>query len=171
MAYFRRGRGAAAQRACTALFPSSSVVIAYQLLFGAHTGIVPDGIADLGVEDLEWAGDAAMLVNYLKGPTAEERVTLSRRAVRLAEPWLEYSALSRRFAAPAEGSELWPRHEDRPARREAHQLRKPAERVAGFALLFHRCRTHQTVFRMRREGVLWQGSGCLTGSFWRWSPP
>ncbi|HEX5567920.1 MAG TPA: hypothetical protein VFY14_13505 [Streptomyces sp.] len=89
MAQNRMGGGV--QRACTALLPSSSVVIAYQLLFGAYTGIVPDGIADLGLEDLQWAGDAAMLVNYLRGRTAEESVTLPLRAVRPVERWLGHS--------------------------------------------------------------------------------
>lgn len=111
MAYHRMGRGCDARRACTALFPSASVVIAYQLLFGAYTGIVPDGIADLGVEDLEWAGDAAMLVSYLKGRTAEESVTVSPQVVRLVERWLQHSAVSRSFAAETDASELWLRHD------------------------------------------------------------
>ncbi|MDF6066764.1 hypothetical protein H8R03_33230 [Streptomyces sp. JH010] len=111
MTYYRMGRGGDAQRACTALFPSASVVIAYQLLFGAYTGIVPDGIADLGVEDLEWAGDAAMLVNYLKGRTTEESVTVSPQAVRLVERWLQHSAVSRSFTSETDASELWLRHD------------------------------------------------------------
>ena len=169
MAYFRMGRGGHAQRACTALFPSSSLVIAYQLLFGAYTGIVPDGIADLGVEDLEWAGDAAMLVNYLKGRTAEESVTLSPRAVRLVERWLEHSALSRRFAAETEASELWLRHDytslgvwrTGPSRHEAIQgwvRRAGLKGGDGKPLRIHR-HMIRTSFESHRDRKNWFGSG------------
>ncbi|MFD7496695.1 hypothetical protein ACFV8T_30710 [Streptomyces sp. NPDC059832] len=44
------------------LFPSPRVVIVHQVLFGVYSGIVPDGIADLGVAGLDWAGDSAVLV-------------------------------------------------------------------------------------------------------------
>ena len=35
--------------ALQAVFPHLDIVIAYRLLFGIYSGIVPDGIADLGV--------------------------------------------------------------------------------------------------------------------------
>jgi hypothetical protein len=56
-----------------ALFPTTDVAFAYVLLFGAYTGIVPDGIADLGVEDIDWAGDATILLDYVKGRTGPDR--------------------------------------------------------------------------------------------------
>ena len=68
------------------------MVVAYRLLLGVYTGIVPDGIAGLGVSDIDWAGDAAVLLSYVKGRTAAESLTLPRRAVRLLEQWLEHSA-------------------------------------------------------------------------------
>ena len=69
-----------------------NVVIAYRLLLGIYTGIVPDGIAGLGIGDIDWAGDASVLLAYVKGRTAPESRTLPRRAVRLLEQWLEHSA-------------------------------------------------------------------------------
>ncbi|MFI5822815.1 hypothetical protein ACIA8I_27525 [Streptomyces rishiriensis] len=168
MAYHRMGRGGHAQRACTALFPSPSVVIAYQLLFGAYTGIVPDGIADLGVKDLEWAGDASMLVNYLKGRTAEESVTVPARAVRLIERWLEHSTLSRRFAPETARSELWLRHEytdlgvwrTGPARHETIQgwvRRTGLTSNDGKLLKIHR-HVIRTSFESHRDRTKWFGS-------------
>ena len=54
------------------LFPGVNVVIAYRLLLGIYTGIVPDGIAGLGIGDIDWAGDASVLLAYVKGRTAAE---------------------------------------------------------------------------------------------------
>jgi hypothetical protein len=65
------------------LFPGTAVVIAYRVLFGSYCGVVPDGIADLDIGDIDWAGDATILLGYVKGRTAAESVTLPRRAVRL----------------------------------------------------------------------------------------
>jgi hypothetical protein len=89
------------------LFPKLDVVIAYRLLFGVYSGIVPDGIDDLLVTDIEWAGDATVLLSYVKGRTAAESVTLPRRAVRLLEQWLAHSALLRGFADPEIRGHLW----------------------------------------------------------------
>lgn len=89
------------------LFPTVNTVTAYRILFGVYTGIVPDGIDDLGLGDLDWAGDATILLRYVKGRTGRESVTLNRRAVRLLEQWLEHSALMRRFAPAALANELW----------------------------------------------------------------
>jgi hypothetical protein len=94
-------------QAGTELFPSVDVVVAYRLLFGVWSGIVPDGIDDLGVEDIDWAGDATILLGYVKGRTAAESLTLPRRAVRLLERWLSHSALLRSFADPAMRARLW----------------------------------------------------------------
>ena len=50
------------------LFPHLDVVIAYRLLFGVYSGIVPDGIDDLATGDIDWAGDATILLSYVKRP-------------------------------------------------------------------------------------------------------
>ena len=76
-------------------------MIAYRLLLGVYTGIVPDGVAGLGIGDIDWAGDSSVLLSYVKGRTAAESRTLPRRAVRLLEQWLEHSAQARGHA-PAE---------------------------------------------------------------------
>ena len=84
-----------------------NVVIAYRLLLGIYTGIVPDGVAGLGIGDIDWAGDASVLLAYVKGRTAAESRTLPRRAVRLLEQWLEHSAQVREHAPAALRGSLW----------------------------------------------------------------
>ncbi|KAA2262857.1 hypothetical protein F0L68_11585 [Solihabitans fulvus] len=101
-------RGLPAARA--ELFPESDVVLAYRLLFGAYSGIVPDGIDALGLSDIDWAGDASVLLSYVKRRTAAESLTLPKPAVRLLTRWLEHSALLRQFAPPELGGELWLRY-------------------------------------------------------------
>jgi len=49
--------------ASASLFPHLGEVIAYRLLFGVHSGIVPDGIDDLVVGDINWAGDSRILLS------------------------------------------------------------------------------------------------------------
>ncbi len=104
--------GAARQRggiieACRELFPDLEVVIAYRLLFGVYSGIVPDGIDDLVVDDIDWAGDSTILLSYVKGRTAAESLNLPRRAVRLLEQWLAHSALLRSHVAAEDRRQLW----------------------------------------------------------------
>ena len=89
------------------LFPDLDVVIAYRLLFGIYSGIVPDGIDDLVVADIDWAGDSTILLSYVKGRTAGESLTLPRRAVRLLEQWLAHSSLLRSHVAPSDRGQLW----------------------------------------------------------------
>jgi hypothetical protein len=89
------------------LFPTVDVVIAYRLLFGVYSGIVPDGIDELGVADIDWAGEATVLLSYVKRRTAAESVVLPRRAVRLLEQWLAHSDLLRGFARPQMRDRLW----------------------------------------------------------------
>jgi hypothetical protein len=89
------------------LFPDLDMVIAYRLLFGIYSGIVPDGIDDLTVADIDWAGDSTVLLSYVKGRTAGESVTLPRRAVRLLEQWLAHSSLLRSHVAPDDRGQLW----------------------------------------------------------------
>ena len=82
--------------------PHLESVIAYRLLFGIYSGIVPDGIADLEIGDIDWAGDSTVLLSYVKRRTADESAKLPRPAVRLLEQWLAHSALLRSFVPPAE---------------------------------------------------------------------
>jgi hypothetical protein len=89
------------------LFPALDVVIAYRLLFGIYSGIVPDGIEDLAVSDIDWAGDASVLLSYVKRRTSAESLNLPRRAVRLLEQWLDHSALLRGHAGPGDRERLW----------------------------------------------------------------
>ncbi|MBF6302945.1 hypothetical protein IU459_36335 [Nocardia amamiensis] len=90
-----------------ALFPTTHVAFAYVVLFGAYTGIVPDGIAELGVTDIDWAGDATILLDYVKGRTGPQSLALPRKAVRLLEQWLKHSALLRGFVADELRTALW----------------------------------------------------------------
>ena len=59
------------------MFPHLEVVIAYRLLFGIYSGIVPDGIADLEVGDIDWAGDSTVLLSYIKRRTAAESADIA----------------------------------------------------------------------------------------------
>jgi hypothetical protein len=93
--------------AALAMFPHLEVVIAYRLLFGIYSGIVPDGIAGLEIGDIDWAGDSTVLLSYVKRRTAAESTTLPRPAVRLLEQWLAHSALLRSFVPPDEQTTLW----------------------------------------------------------------
>jgi len=86
------------------------VTLAYRLLFGAFSGIVPDGIDALGLADIDWAGDASVLLSYVKRRTAAESLALPGPAVRLLARWLEHSALLRRLAPPTLRGELWLRY-------------------------------------------------------------
>jgi len=101
------GKRGGIRAASDELFPDVNVVIAYRLLLGIYTGIVPDGIAGLGIGDIDWAGDASILLGYVKGRTAAESQTLPRRAVRLLEQWLEHSAQVREHAPAELRGSLW----------------------------------------------------------------
>ncbi|MBK3623294.1 hypothetical protein JHN59_00185 [Streptomyces sp. MBT49] len=89
------------------LFPTRPVQIAYALLFGVYSGVVPDGIDGIGLGGIDWAGDTTVLLTYLKGRTARESLNLADRAVHLLERWLEFSAPLRRFAPAALRDRLW----------------------------------------------------------------
>jgi hypothetical protein len=93
--------------ASAGLFPHHGDVIAYRLLFGIRSGIVPDGIDDMVTGDIDWAGDSTVLLAYVKGRTAGESVNLPKSAVRLLEQWLAHSQLLRSHAAPATAPHLW----------------------------------------------------------------
>ena len=108
--YARVGQAGAAEvlgRARAALFPTKDVIVAYQILFAAHSGIVADGINSIGLADIDWAGDRDVLVRYLKGRTGPEGLHLPKRAMAVLRQWLTYSAPLRAFAEPALAQRLW----------------------------------------------------------------
>jgi hypothetical protein len=153
------------------LFPPLDVVVSYRLLFGIYSGIVPDGIADLVTSDIDWAGDAAVLLSYVKRRTAAESVNLPRRAVRLLEQWLGHSALLRSLVDPADRKRLW-LGTIRPGRsilirdvdRGAIQrwaVRHNVTSDDGGPLKIHRSRIRTTHLSMRDKGA-WAGRGRAT---------
>jgi hypothetical protein len=133
------------------------------------TDSVPDGISGLGVSDLDWAGDGVVLLDYVKGRTSAESLTLPRPAVRLLEQWLEHSALLRSFAPPELRSRLWLRWEPaghagawHAGKPDVVSLRKWAARHGladdqGQPLRIHRHRI-RTTFESRRDRAAWFGS-------------
>ena len=156
------------------LFPDLDVVIAYRLLFGVYSGIVPDGIDDLVVDDIDWAGDSTILLSYVKGRTAAESLTLPRRAVRLLEQWLAHSALLRSHAGPGDRERLWLRlrraggaqlsAEIGQAGRVAVQrwvIRHGVTSDDGGPLKIHRSRIRTTHHAMRDKSS-WAGRGRAT---------
>ncbi|MFF3327682.1 hypothetical protein [Streptomyces sp. NPDC002889] len=151
-----------------ALFPQPDIVISYQLLFGAYSGIVPDGIDGLGLKDIEWTGNSEMLLNYVKGRTSRESLNLPRKAVRLLERWLEHSALLRSFAPEADRGVLWIRdrhnHADivETTRMTDISVRKWVRRHGllddtGAPFPVHRQRI-RTTFHSHRDRRTWAGS-------------
>ena len=156
------------------LFPVLDVVIAYRLLFGIYSGIVPDGIDDLLVDDIDWAGDATILLSYVKGRTAAESLTLPRRATRLLEQWLAHSALLRSHTDPTERRQLW-LGISRPGGTQVVVTTGAAGRVAiqrwvarhgvtdddGGPLKIHRSRIRTTHHAMRDRNS-WAGRGRAT---------
>jgi hypothetical protein len=158
--------------ASASLFPHLGDVIAYRLLFGIHSGIVPDGIDDLVTADIDWAGDSTVLLSYVKGRTAGESVNLPKRAVRLLEQWLAHSQLLRSHADPATARHLWlgvtrpgssvafsgPVHRDH-VKAWARRLGLAGD--DGKVLKIHRGRIRTTHLAMRDRRA-WNGQGRTT---------
>jgi hypothetical protein len=153
------------------LFPPLDVVISYRLLFGIYSGIVPDGIDDLVTSDIDWAGDASVLLSYVKRRTAAESLNLPRRAVRLLEQWLAHSALLRSLVAPADRERLWLgtcrpggssliRQIDRVAV-QRWALRHNVTSDDGGPLKIHRARIRTTHHSLRDKSA-WAGRGRAT---------
>ncbi|HUY46003.1 MAG TPA: hypothetical protein VMV92_09795 [Streptosporangiaceae bacterium] len=165
-------RGGFAQ-ASAEMFPANDTLIAYRLLFGAYSGIVPDGIDDLGTGDIDWAGDATILLSYVKRRTAAESLTLPRRAVRLLEQWLSHSALLRSFAGEQQRCRLWlglsqPGHYvigigSSSARTSIQRwvIRYGVKNDDGGPLKIHRSRIRTTHHAMR-DNRTWAGHGRAT---------
>ncbi|MEE1829255.1 hypothetical protein PUR61_44895 [Streptomyces sp. BE20] len=104
---FTYGRSKELLEVRDALFPPGRITVAAKLLFGVYSGVVPDGIRDLGLEDFTWTGDRSALMDYVKHRRGPESVTLPARAIRLFEAWLELSAPLRRLARADVASDLW----------------------------------------------------------------
>ncbi|MEU6565991.1 hypothetical protein [Streptomyces parvulus] len=150
------------------LFPTVNTMLGYRLLFGVYTGIVPDGLDDLGLGDVDWAGDQTVLLNYVKGRTAEESRTLTSRATRLLQQWTEHTSLSRRFAPPQVRDALWVRYipaargpwitgpaADETVRQWVADQGLKGDNGEPLALNMHRIRTTYDSLRDRRA---WSGS-------------
>ncbi|MBL3802969.1 hypothetical protein ICN76_000115 [Streptomyces sp. BRB081] len=157
--------------ATRAAFPHLDVLIAYRLLFGIYSGIVPDGIADLVLEDIDWTGDSTVLLSYIKRRTAAESLNLPRRAVRLLEQWLAHSALLRTFVTLEERRKLWVGVSRAGGSRRVRKIDRVAvQRWAlrhavvgndGQPLKIHRSRIRTTHEAMRDKSA-WTGSGRAT---------
>jgi hypothetical protein len=158
-----------ALRAASGLFPHLDVTIAYMLLFSVYSGIVPDGIDDLVTGDVDWAGDSTVLLSYVKRRTAAESLTLSRRAARLLEQWLDHSRLLRGFVAPPGRDQLWLGVRNRghadvstgPVHRNSIRqwlVRHGVTGEDGQVLTLHRHRIRTTHQSMRDKST-WRGSG------------
>jgi hypothetical protein len=166
-----RGTTAVFHDAAQAMFPHLEVVIAYRLLFGIYSGIVPDGIADLEVGDIDWAGDSTVLLSYIKRRTAAESTTLPRPAVRLLEQWLAHSALLRSFVPPDERTTLWLGMSQPGYSRRLHEVNRSAigrwmRRHSivgddGEPLKLHRSRIRTTHHAMR-DKKSWSGNARAT---------
>jgi hypothetical protein len=153
------------------LFPPLDVVISYRLLFGIYSGIVPDGIDDLATGDVDWAGDASVLLSYVKGRTAAESLHLPRRAVRLLEQWLAHSALMRSLAGPGDRERLWlgtfrPGGSSLITRIDPSAIQRWAQRHNvtsddGGLLKIHRARIRTTHLSLRDKSA-WAGRGRAT---------
>ncbi|MFH8753946.1 hypothetical protein ACH4GK_42545 [Streptomyces rimosus] len=156
------------RKAWVALFPQPDTLISCLLLFGAHSGIVSDGIDGLALADIEWADDSQIVLSYTKGRTSRESLNLPRKAVRLLEHWLEYSSLLRSFAPPGTHEVLWLR--DRTNRTgcfETSRMTDISVRAwvrrhgllddAGRPFPVHRQRI-RTTFHSHRDRRTWSGS-------------
>ncbi|MFD8038544.1 hypothetical protein [Streptomyces bauhiniae] len=105
--YFRDGIGGQYRDVRSAMYPPVQVATAMRLLFGVYSGVVPDGIRDLGLEDFTWTGDRTVLMDYVKGRRGPESVNLPARAVRLLERWLELSEPVRQLAPESIAGDLF----------------------------------------------------------------
>lgn len=152
-------------RAARALFPALDVAFAYRLLLGMSTGIVPGGLDDLGIGDIDWAGDSTILLDYVKGRSGPQSLTLPRPAVRVLRRWLEHSDLLRRRAPQQIRSRLWlaysPSHPFHSAlfdwetvRRFVHTNNLVGDDRAPLRIHRHRIRT---TFQNRRDKRAWTG--------------
>jgi hypothetical protein len=153
------------------LFPPLDVVISCRLLSGIYSGVVPDGIEDLAASDIDWAGDASVLLSYVKRRTAAESLNPPRRAVRLLEQWLARPALLRSLVAPAGRERLWlgtfrPGGSSLITKIDPSAIQRWAQRHNvtsddGGPLKIHRARIRTTRLSLRDKSA-WAGRGRAT---------
>lgn len=140
------------------LFPSVEAAYAYRTLFAARSGIVPDGIADLGLGDIDWAGDSTVLLNYFKGRTSRESNNLPKLAVAVLRQWLKHSELLRSFAAPEERGRLWIRcSRGRIVSRSLNNFEAPRLKDLRLPVRLSASRV-RTTFEALRDRSHWHGS-------------
>lgn len=101
-----------------ALFNDIEIQLAYRLQLGMLTGVVSDGIDRMKISDISWVSPHVANIQYVKGRTGPEGLTLSKKASRLLEQWLTHSEPLRRHASPSRTEDLWivcgsKAHEDR----------------------------------------------------------
>jgi hypothetical protein len=148
------------------------VTVGYVLLFGIYCGIMPDGIDDLLVTGVDWAGDSSILLSYVKGRTAAESLNLPRRAVRLLEQWLDHSGLLRGFLPAGQREQLWIGLSRRghvtvavgPVHRNVVRPWLARHKIlddGGRPLRLHRSRIRTTHLAMRDKSI-WRGSSRAT---------
>jgi hypothetical protein len=153
-----------------ALFPDGHTAFAYLTLFSMRTGIVPDGIDTLRLDDFVRTGEHTGLLSYYKGRTGRETLNLPRDAVRLLEKWLEHSAPLRAHAGDLAG-QMWVFNGGdglgRGISRILHQARHQGRRQAwvaatgivaddGTPLAVHGGRVRATYLH-RRDRAAWSG--------------
>ncbi len=153
------------------LYPTWEVVWAYQVLFGIHTGLVPDGLADLGLEGIDWAGDVTVLLDYIKGRSGPESLVLSAKAARLLRQWVEHSAPARAHAPAHLRGDLWVRFALRGVEKfQSGEIGQPSTKWVrrygvlddgGEPLQIHGHRI-RTTFESLRDRSGWRGSSRAT---------
>jgi hypothetical protein len=153
------------------LYPAWEVVWAYQVLFGIHTGLVPDGLANLGLDGIDWAGDATVLLDYIKGRSGSEGLVLSAKATRPLRQWVEHSAPARIHAPEHMRGDLWVRFALRGVEKwQSGRISQPSTKWVGkYGVLAdtgqslqihgHRIRT---TFESLRDRSGWRGSSRAT---------
>ncbi len=104
-----RGRAARSMfpKIRTGLFPTQTIQMAYRFLFGMHSGIVADGINDLGLTGITWTGPETAVVRYVKGRTGPEGLNLPPSAVSILNQWIKLSSPLRTFVPASAEDDLW----------------------------------------------------------------
>lgn len=90
-----------------ALYPSAHDAFTVRTLFGAYSGVVPDGLREVRMQDITWAGSKTVLMAYDKHRRGIESVTLPSRAVRLLTAWMEMSGPLREHASAETAESVW----------------------------------------------------------------
>jgi len=89
------------------LYPTVHDSFTFRMLFGVYCGVVPDGIREVTMNDLTWAGSKTVLMAYDKHRRGLEAVTLPARAQRLLSVWLQVSGPARQHAPAPTAEAVW----------------------------------------------------------------